>query len=143
MWYLTVFSYPKYKKCLHLEFLFQTIHKQKRLGPMLSLARSARCVLHRQLTLSAHAQHALLLPRNFLSTGPVLRFDADVESVSLFAKSKKYFVDVKRNAGGHYLKISELSKAGPLFNYKKSRPFLSGSGFYTAMEIQIPESPAP
>jgi hypothetical protein len=110
---------------------------------MLSLARSARCVLHRQLTLSAHAQHALLLPRNFLSTGPVLRFDADVESVSLFAKSKKYFVDVKRNAGGHYLKISELSKAGPLFNYKKSRPFLSGSGFYTAMEIQIPESPAP
>jgi hypothetical protein len=100
---------------------------------MLSLTRSVRCVLHRQLTISAHAQHALLLPRNFLSTGSVLRFDADVESVSLFAKSKKYFVDVKRNAGGHYLKISELSKAGPFFNYKKSRPFLSGSVFYTAL----------
>jgi hypothetical protein len=98
---------------------------------MLSLARSARCVLHRQLALSAHAQHALLLPRNFLSTGSVLRFDADVESVSLFAKSKKYFVDVKRNAGGHYLKISELSKAGPPFKLTKFRPFISGSCFYS------------
>ncbi len=91
---------------------------------MLSLARSVRCVLHRQLALSAHAQHALLLPRNFLGTGSILRFDADVESVSLFAKSKKYFVDVKRNAGGHYLKISELSKAGPLLIIKIQTIFI-------------------
>jgi hypothetical protein len=99
---------------------------------MLSLARSARCVLHRQLALSAHA---LLLPRNFLSTGSVLRFDADVESVSLFAKSKKYFVDVKRNAGGHYLKISELSKAGPLFNYKNPDHFYRDPDFILSCTV--------
>jgi hypothetical protein len=113
---------------------------------MLSLGRSARCVLHRQLAVSAHAQHALLLPRNFLSTGPVLRFDADVESVSLFAKSKKYFVDVKRNAGGHYLKISELSKAGPLFNYKNPYHFYRDPAFILSCRFRTlcsPESPPP
>ena len=45
-----------------------------------------------------------------LRTSAVLRFDADVDSVSIFARTKKYFVDVKQGEKGKYLKISELSK---------------------------------
>lgn len=69
-----------------------------------SLARSSAVILQRP----AHAQQQ---HRGLRTTLSVLHFDQDVESVSLFSRSKKYFVDVKQNEGGkNYLKISELSK---------------------------------
>ena len=70
---------------------------------MFSLLRCAGGACSRQLVLLTHAQ------RN-LRTSAVLRFDADVDSVSIFARTKKYFVDVKQGEKGKYLKISELSK---------------------------------
>jgi hypothetical protein len=73
---------------------------------MLSLVRYAKSAVHRQLTVFTAAGP---LPRS-LRTGPVLRYDQELDSVSLFAKSKKYFLDVKQNEKGSYLKLSELSK---------------------------------
>jgi hypothetical protein len=73
---------------------------------MLSLVRYAKSAVHRQLTVFIAAGP---LPRS-LRTGPVLRYDQELDSVSLFAKSKKYFLDVKQNEKGSYLKLSELSK---------------------------------
>jgi hypothetical protein len=72
---------------------------------MLSLLRCAGNACSRQLV----STRANVQARS-LRISAALRYDQDVESASIFAKSKKYFVDVKQGNSGKYLKISELSK---------------------------------
>jgi hypothetical protein len=74
---------------------------------MLSLLRCAGSACSRQLV-TTHVN--INYQARCLRISAALHYDQDVDSLSVFARNKKYFVDVKQGNSGKYLKISELSK---------------------------------